>query len=226
MATYEVWRIQPETSRLARGEVSIRPEELRNPIKNYLNVSGASIADLPMAINSKLDTFVILGTLYSLNPTMHKSEPNYKSCPLPKQLADTESDRWTPLSGRFPWPDTHSVTFSDSTQHFVLLESNATDQQSLTICQYAYSQHLDVQILDLVNIAPGMRRIEKTIFHPTHHLIAFCVFSSLRTTGWQNATFLWAYTRGMIVNCWEFYIEDLTFYRSAETIPFSPRSPF
>ncbi|KAF4955986.1 hypothetical protein FGADI_4159 [Fusarium gaditjirri] len=195
IATYEVWKIQPDTTRLARGEVSIRPEELRNPMKNYMNVSGASIAGLPMAINSQLNTFVILGTLYSLNPTQHKSEPVYKSFFLPIQMSGTENYQWTPLVGRFPWPDTHSVTFSDGNQHFALLESNATDQQSLTICQYAHSQHLDMKILNVMTISPGIRRIEKVIFHPTHHLIAFCGFSSMTTTGWQNAAFLWAYTR-------------------------------
>ncbi|KAF4454870.1 hypothetical protein FALBO_15747 [Fusarium albosuccineum] len=193
VATYGVWKIQPDTVRLAQGEILIQPHELWDPMRNYLNVRGPSMANLPLAINSQLNTFVILGTLYSLKASLHRSEPNCQSCPLPIQLSATGQGRWTPIRGQLPWPDTHSVTFPEGSEHLALLESNETGQQSITVCQYAYAQSLNLEVLNVVKTERGMKRIEKVIFHPSHNLIAFCVFSSIRTTTWQNAAFLWAY---------------------------------
>lgn len=168
---------------------------------------------LPMAINSKVDTLVILETLLSIKPSKDRSQLTHLRYHLPIDDETAEGHNpfvWSsPESSRNSYvrPAMYSTIFATATKHLALLSWQDSGQQCITLCQYHHDHHQDrelgIHILNRPNLQPGIQKIERIVFHPERDIVAFCVFrtSVFRTRhqvlgSWKNAAFLWAYKKG------------------------------
>ncbi|KAI0379207.1 hypothetical protein F5Y04DRAFT_290418 [Hypomontagnella monticulosa] len=194
-ATYELWRLQPESLLIGEMRIQLLPCELLPPMRNYLHHRYSTEADLPMSIHPNLTTFTILRTVFSAVQKPDKSGYRCIFCPLQSMVPELVNYSWTIPLDAHRRPDTYSTSFSRSMNHVALLEWCATGYQYITVYEYTQSSELELVKRNVMSFDPGVVKIERVVFHPTRPLLSFCAFWTFRM-GQKNDAFIWSYCEG------------------------------
>lgn len=192
VATYELWKLQPEPNRLARIQVPIPPQEMIIPVKSYLYHRYSNEVSLPIAINQDVNAFAVLETLYLVTPSTDTERNSLRMYRLPFKDDRTTSFAWVVPTGNYKRPAMYSIYFSASADELALLEWQDCGTQYVTVCRYNHSQDLDIRVIRTRSFPPGTHKIERLLFHPYRDILAFCVFSMSA----RNSAILWAYREG------------------------------
>ncbi|KAL6863348.1 hypothetical protein ACO1O0_003597 [Amphichorda felina] len=177
VATYQVWQMDHLERPTGKIQLALCPEDIIQPIRQYLDHPMARGLDLPLEIGADAASFCILRTVYFVKTAQSPSDSKIFSQTLGTLTPNIEPD--------FTWAASNSITpqhssffynlyFSLNGSFLALHESEEDVSHLLAFeCQRDVEHDLLVKLVNKLEIHNS--KVEKLCFHHTQPLLAFSV---------------------------------------------------